>query len=179
MIAIKTANGLTKRENIKNIIMQGSVFGSLICTTVMDKLAQIFYNDKQLVYKYTGKVEVPILGIVDNVLCVAKCSNKVVTTTATINSFMELNKLKLAPKKCAKLHIGKKDGDCPVTKVHGEDMASSKAEKYLGDLIYENGSIDETIKLRKMRGYSYIAEIRALLSELPFEHRRVQVGLML
>ena len=159
--------------------MQGSVFGSLICTTVMDKLAQIFYNDKQLVYKYKGKVEVPILGIVDDVLCVAKCSNKVVTTTATINSFMEPNKLKLASKKYAKLHIGKKDGDCPVTKVHGEDMASSKAEKYLGDVISENGSIDETIKLRKMRGYSYIAEIRALLSELPFGHRRVQVGLML
>ena len=88
LIAIETANGLTKRENIQNIIMQGSVFGSLICTTVMDKLAQIFYNDKQLVYKYKGKVEVPILGIVDDVLCVAKCSNKVVTTTATINSFM-------------------------------------------------------------------------------------------
>ena len=105
MIAKKTANGLAKRENLQNIIMHGSVFGSLICTTVMDKLAQIFYNDKQLVYKYKGKVEVPILGMVDDVLCVAKCSNKVVTTTATINSFMELNKLKLVPKKCAKLHM--------------------------------------------------------------------------
>ena len=85
--------------------MHGSVFESLICTTVMDKLAQLFYNDKQLVYKYKGKVEVPILGMVDDVLCVAKCSNKVVTTTATINSFMELKKLKLVPKKCAKLHM--------------------------------------------------------------------------
>ena len=79
-------------------------------------------------YKYKGKVEVPILGMVDDVLSVAKWSNKVVSTTATINSFMELNKLKLAPKKCAKIHIGKKHGDFPVTKVHGEDIASSKAE---------------------------------------------------
>ena len=145
----------------------------------MDKLAQMFYKDKQLLYKYKGEVEIPILGMVDDVLCVAKCSNSVVTTTATINSFMELNKLKLASKKCAKIHIGKKDVNCPKTKVHNEDIASSKAEKYLGDVISDNGSIDKTIKQRKLKGYSYIAEIRALLSDLPFGHRRVQVGLML
>ena len=51
-IAIKTPNGTTERRDIKNIIMQGTVFGSLICTSVMDKLAQIFYKDEDLVYKY-------------------------------------------------------------------------------------------------------------------------------
>ena len=56
-IAIKTPNGTTNRENIQNIIMQGTVFGSLICTAVMDKLAQIFYENQDLVYKYKDKVE--------------------------------------------------------------------------------------------------------------------------
>ena len=32
--------------------MQGVVFGTIICTSVMDKLAKIFYNDEFLVYKY-------------------------------------------------------------------------------------------------------------------------------
>ena len=54
-IAIKTPNGTTNRENIQNIIMQGTVFGSLICTAVMDKLAQIFYENQDLVYKYKDK----------------------------------------------------------------------------------------------------------------------------
>ena len=88
--------------------MQGSVFGSIICTTVMDKLAKLFYTEKNLLYQYKGEVNVPVLGMVDDVLCVAKCSNTAVTTTSTINSFMELNKLKLAANKCAKIHIGKK-----------------------------------------------------------------------
>ena len=179
LIAIKTANGLTQREIITNIIMQGSVFGSLICTAVMDKLAKIFYKDKNLLYRYKGEVEVPVLGMVDDVLCVTKCSNSSVTTISTINSFMELNKLKLAAKKCAKIHIGKKDIECPVTRVHGEVLTSSTAEKYLGDVISENGSLDETIKQRKLRGYSYISEIRALLTDMPFGHRRVEVGIML
>ena len=41
-IAVKISSGLTKRINITNIIMQGTVFGSLICTSVIDKLAKIF-----------------------------------------------------------------------------------------------------------------------------------------
>ena len=99
---------MTERENIENLIMQGTVFGSLICTAVMDKLGKIFYNDEALLYKYKNEVQVPVLGMVDDVLCVARCSSEAVQSVATINAFMELNKLKLASKKCAKIHIGKK-----------------------------------------------------------------------
>ena len=87
-IAIKTSTGLTDRESINNLIMQGTVFGSLICTAVMDKQAKIFYNDTTLLYKYKNKVKVPILGMVDDVLCVAKCSSEAVKCNSTINSFM-------------------------------------------------------------------------------------------
>ena len=61
----------------------------------MDKLAKIFYKNPDLVYKYKKKVDVPVLGMVDDVLSVTKCSNKTVISNATINSFMELNKLKM------------------------------------------------------------------------------------
>ena len=74
-------------------------------------------------------MNVPVLGMVDDVLCVAKFSNTAVTTTSTINSFMELNKLKLAANKCAKIHIGKQDINCHEAKVHREVLKSSKAEK--------------------------------------------------
>ena len=35
-ISIKTHGGKSKRFSIKNIIMQGTVWGSLLCTTSMD-----------------------------------------------------------------------------------------------------------------------------------------------
>ena len=179
MIAIKTSSGITQREHIENIIMQGTVFGSLICTAVMDKLAKIFYKNENLLYKYKDTVEIPVLGMVDDVLSVAPCSSKSVMTNATINTFMELNKLKLAEKKCAKIHIGKNNNSCPTLKVHEHIMKESNTEKYLGDTISANGTINETIQQRKLKGYSYISEIRALLSDMPFGHRRVEVGLML
>ena len=40
-VAVKTANGVSKRTDIKNIIMQGSVWGGLLCTSTIDKLGQL------------------------------------------------------------------------------------------------------------------------------------------
>lgn len=146
----------------------------------MDKLAKIFYGDENLLYKYKKEtVKIPVLGMVDDVLTVAKCSSASVSSNATVNAFMEINKLKLAAKKCGKIHIGKKCIQCPTLKVHEDSMKNSNAEKYLGDMISSKGTLDETIKDRKLKGYSYIAEIRALMSDMPFGHRRMEVGLML
>ena len=58
-------------------------------------------------------------------------------------------------------------------------MRDSDSEKYLGEIISNKGTLDNTIKDRKLKGYSYIAEIRALLSDMPFGHMRIGVGLML
>ena len=43
-VAIKTQFGITERKDIQNIIMQGTVWGSLMCTVTMDKLANQIYN---------------------------------------------------------------------------------------------------------------------------------------
>ena len=87
---------LREPQYIQNVIMQGSVFGSIMCTTVMDKLAKPFYSDKTLLYKYKNVVDVPILGMVDDLIGVEKCSANVVKSNATVNAFMDINKLKLS-----------------------------------------------------------------------------------
>ena len=43
-IAIKSQNGKSTRKSIKNVIMQGTVWGSLMCTSTMEKLAQMSNN---------------------------------------------------------------------------------------------------------------------------------------
>ena len=178
-IAIKTPNGTTQRKNIQNIIMQGTVFGSIICTSVMDKLAQIFYQNPDLIYKYKDKVDVPVLGMVDDVLSVTKCSSQTVASNATINAFMELNKLKLSAEKCSKIHVGKKCDQCPKLKVHENEMKESQKEKYLGDIISDKGTVKETIENRIAKAWSYVSEIGAILTEFPFGNKKIQVGLML
>jgi hypothetical protein len=63
-VAVKTSGGLSKRVDIKNIIMQGSVWGSICCVVMMDKLGKLIYNNPSLLYYYKGVVACPPLQMV-------------------------------------------------------------------------------------------------------------------
>ena len=107
-VAVKTPGRISERVTISNLIMQGTVNSGLLCTSTMDKLAKIVYDDKSLVYKYEGVAEVPPLEMVDDVLTISKCSMTSVTMNATVNAFINNKKLKLSREKCCVLHVGKK-----------------------------------------------------------------------
>ena len=51
-IAVKVNSKLSVRLNVKDVIMQGSVWSSLKCTTSMDQLNQTAQSDKALKYLY-------------------------------------------------------------------------------------------------------------------------------
>ena len=56
-IAIKINNKLTKRILVKDVIMQRSVWGSIKCTTMMDRLNKA----------------IGVLGMVDDTISIAVC----------------------------------------------------------------------------------------------------------
>ena len=182
-ISVKTQDKKSERIDVKNIIMQGTVWGSMLCTASMDKLGQLVYGNKDLIYKYKGVVETPTLGMVDDVLSVQKCSNDAVKMNATVNAFIEGKKLKLSIKKCHRIHIGnkktKEEPKCKELKVHDHKMKESKEEKYLGDLINTSGTIRKTIEERKNKGYGIVSEILAILEEIPLGRYKHEIGLRL
>ena len=87
--------------------------------------------------------------------------------------------MKLSAKKCFKIHVGSKCGNCEKLYVHGEHMKESQEFKYLGDLIHENGNPKSTISQRIKRGYAIVSQIIALLHDLPVGNLRVQIKLTL
>ena len=178
-VAIKTAHGITQRVNISNVIMQGTVWGSLFCATTMDKLAKLAYQNRELLYQYKGKVDVPPLEMVDDILTVQKCGATSSAINAEVNAFIEQKKLTLGLKKCTKMHIGSKCNDCSQLFVHEEEMAEAHEVKYLGDIIHENGRPKATILKRVNQGYAIVGQIFALLKDLPIGNLRVQIGLEL
>ena len=151
---LKSDNGLSRRIYIQNIVMQGSVWGSLFCTTTMDKLGQISYKDENMIYKYKGLVAVPSICMVDDIMSIQKCSDSG-KTNAVINAFIEMKKLRLSHKKCSRIHIGKHTIECPELKVHEHRMKNSSQEKYLGDLLDQSGSIKPTIQDRVSKAWGY------------------------
>ena len=84
----------------------------MFCTTTIDKVGQLAYENEDLLYMYRGLVAVPPVSMVDDTLCIKRCSesNKM---NALINSFIEMKKLTLSNIKCHRIHIGKKVGPCP------------------------------------------------------------------
>ena len=92
-VAIKTSSGTTERTTIKNIIMQGTVWGSLFCTASMDKLPKLQYENEDILYKYKGSVSVPSLEMVDDIVDVKKCGIDSLKSHATINTFIEHKKV--------------------------------------------------------------------------------------
>ena len=105
--------------NISDIIMQGTVWGSLFCTSSIDNLGKLAYSKPDLLYKYKG-VPIPPLGMVDDIVTVTSVE-KSKEVNKLINTFIEQKKLKLSSKKCVRIHIGNGHQTCPKLKVHEED----------------------------------------------------------
>ena len=178
-VAIKIANGMSARKNIRNIIMQGSVWGSLCCVVLMEKLGKLVYSKPELLHFYKGIVAVPTLQMVDDILGVKKCSPQSQQLNTVVNTFIECEKLTLSKQKCHKLHIGKEDRNCPDLLVHGDKMHEATSEKYLGDIFHKSGNNKENIAARISKGYSRVNTIIAMLAEAPLGWAKIKAGLRL
>ena len=79
-IAIKINNKFTRRVHVKDVVMQGSVWGSIKCTTTMDKLNKELMKEYHLEYYYKNDKEIPIgvLGMVDDQLDIAECGDQAI-----------------------------------------------------------------------------------------------------
>ena len=97
MVAVKINNQLTKRICVKDVELQGSVWGSLKCTTLLDTLNKNILPQSNLTYQYKGdpKVEIGVPGMVDDKIAISKCGISSVQKNAVINSFMETKKIAL------------------------------------------------------------------------------------
>ena len=71
-VAVKTPVGKTKSGIIRNAIIQGDVFGPLLCSKQVDTLGQECLEEKKYTYQYKGEVDIPPLGMVDDLLCVSE-----------------------------------------------------------------------------------------------------------
>ena len=111
-VAVMTPNGLTERETIEKIVMQGEVFGPLECSISVDTFGKECLANNEYLYDYKG-VEVPPLAMVDDLACVSTCGLETVKMNAYINAKTNLKKLQFGPDKCHKMHIGRQKSYCP------------------------------------------------------------------
>jgi hypothetical protein len=82
-VAVKSPVGLTVRERIKKIILQGDVFGPIECSVSVDTLGKECLRDNKHLYLYKDVVKIPMLAMVDDILAISECG-----LTSMVNSFI-------------------------------------------------------------------------------------------
>ena len=203
-IAVKTPIGRTSRETIQNSIIQGDVFGAILCSKQVDTFGQECLKKSSYTYSYRGEVDIPPLSMVDDLLTISECGFK----TSMVHGFIKMKtdgkKLQFGADKCKKLHIGKQfeSFKCQTLRVdnwkemeivneeknvqeitdfiEGEkDMESKESEKYLGDLISADGKNLRNIKSRVAKGTGIVSKIITMLEGIPFGRFYYQVGIIL
>ena len=175
-VAIKTPNGLTDRVKMREIILQGDVFGPIECSVTVDSFGKECLEDETHLYYYKDEVPIPLLTMVDDALAVTECGFKADMMNAFLNTKTKIKKLQYGVKKCFKMHIGKAcnkdictdldvDGwrmrnvtEVKTGTIYQEEeyagmhpMTEVQSEKYLGDILSHDGKNEKNITCRTNR----------------------------
>ena len=200
-IVVKTPVGKSNEEDIQNVVIQGDVFGPILCSKQIDTFGKECLEEKKYNYLYKGEVEIPPLSMVDDIICVSVCGFQSVMLNSYLTCKTNMKKLQFGAEKCKKMDIGMKHEefhsifvdkwreiekknnvgkeiieDVCVGKVQ---MEESEEEKYLGDIITKDGKNIKNIQSRINKGKGIVKRITEILDGVPFGKLYFQVAIIL
>ena len=98
-VAVKTPFGLTDRQNINRVVMQGEVYGPLFCSVQVDTFGKECINKNKYLYKYKETVGIPPLSMVDDLVLISTCGLNSVLMNGFINCKTNIKKLQFGIEK--------------------------------------------------------------------------------
>ena len=160
---------------MKLVILQGDVFGPIECSVSVDTYGRECLKTDKYLYDYKDTVKVPMLAMVDDVVIVSECGYKATMANSYINMKSNMKKLQFGTNKCHTMHIGSKkleeiypdqfvdewkmkevkEMNTKITDIEDEykglhRMEEVKEERYLGDIIANDGKNTKDIAARKI-----------------------------
>ena len=154
-MAVKTPHGLSARQNVSDIVLQGDTFGSVLASVQVDKIGQDCI-DAGYYYLYKNVLPVGFLGLVDDIVGVTEAGFKAQELNAYINVKTAEKTLQFGAKKCKSMLIGKNTEKVINNHLQVDNWVSSYEEdKSTGEsnLVekYE-GKVD----IEKVEEYTYL-----------------------
>ena len=105
-MAAKSPWGLTNRQTIKDSVLQGDTFGSLLASVQVDTIAKDV-EEAGIGYTYKEKLPINILGLVDDIIGVSETGFKAQMMNAILNTKSAEKGLQFGTAKCKVMNIGK------------------------------------------------------------------------
>ena len=128
-MAVKTPGGLIERQIIRNCVLQGDTWGSLLASAQVDSIAKDV-EEAGLGYLYKDSLSVSLLGLVDDVTGVTEAGFKAQQLNAILNVKSAEKGLQYGVKKCKSMLIGKNHENA----INSELMVDEWTEKYVDNV---------------------------------------------
>ena len=202
-MAVKTAHGLSERVEVKDSVLQGDKFGSLMASVQVDKIGKDSIKaGHHFLYKNT--LPIGFLGLVDDIVGITEAGHKASELNAFINIKTAEKTLQFGPSKCKYMIVGKNASkeraqnlqvdlwktNYVVNKINGihelrevyegkVDMEKTDTYKYLGFVISSNGNNMANIRQIKNKSIGVIRKILSKLASLNLNQYYFECGLIL
>ena len=105
-MAVNTPDGLSERQTIENIVLQGDTWGSILASVQVDTIGQEC-SESGYGYFYKDVLPVGLLGLVDDTIGVTEVGYKAQMMNAFLNVKTAEKGLQFGAKKCKTMLIGK------------------------------------------------------------------------
>ena len=84
LVAVKTAVGLTERQDFPRIVQQGGTWGPTLCSNSIDTIGKKCRDRGENIYVYKNSAKVLPLGFVNDMNGIAKCGIKSLSHTSFV-----------------------------------------------------------------------------------------------
>ena len=173
-ITVKTPYGRTNPSVLYDIVEQGTVLGSTLCST-----ATAEYCETNVGIAVNNTV-VSSLVWVDDILDLSVSSKNAEKSHEGAMLFGRRKKLAYSKTKCKTMVInGKKRDEPPQLCIGDIKVGIVQQIEYLGDVINSKGDFSDLIKDREKRGITAMVQIEAILREADLGIHTVSVHLLL
>ena len=186
-MAVNTPTGLSERQRLENIVIQGDTFGSILASVQVDSIGQECAASGYG-YKYMDSLPVGILGLVDDTIGVTEVGYQAQMMNAFMNVKTAEKGLQFGAKKCKTMLVGKnldhvvnssltvdkwtvqhienkETGDTDLVETYAGQVEIGKCQeqKYLGFILSSSG--DNMVNILSIRNKS-IGTIRKIFTKL-------------
>ena len=184
---VKTPNGFTVEQSLDENILQGNTISSIIASNQVDLIGkELLIEQPDFLFRYKNEVDVGVLGMVDDTICISEEGQKSQQMNAFFNVKAAEKKLQFRELKCHTMTIHKSkrkhilsdlkvdiwkqaynDNDV-LQEIFDRDhtLKEESEKKYLCCILSNDGTNSKSIKLRTNKSFGTRRTIKTLIKGL-------------
>ena len=163
-VTINTPFGITQEFICNQILKQGSVLASPLAAMHVDSVQEFFDDENLGTYYCNTKIQNLIFQ--DDIVRFEDDEEKLNKANNIFNIFQNINKMEFHPIKTKIMKINSQESEIKLGEHH---LEYTDKMKYLGDIISNDGKVDELIKDRKNAITGITAELVSIMSQIQNE----------